>query len=174
MFEVQCGLTTGMVETPLFPKWELLAPTFCLLPSNGYSQWRLTEFCPAQIQLDAWPSILFCRFLKVSLNSNLFPRSLPMNCLPADCGQTAAPWASPGVYRRAMGEVAEHRAQCLASLTASLTVPHYLCLMRGKPRCFNSFSSSLSVAEGLNPRSTVRGAHSYITLLIRTPLRSPR
>lgn len=28
----------GMVETPLFPKRELLAWAFCLLPSNGYSQ----------------------------------------------------------------------------------------------------------------------------------------
>lgn len=149
MFEVQCGLTTGMVETPLFPKRELLAPTFCLLPSNGYSQWRLTEFCPAQIQLDAWPSILFCRLLKVSLNSNLFPRSLPMNCLPADCGQTAAPWASPGVYRRAMGEVAEHRAQFLASLTASLTVPHYLCSMRENPDALIHFLALSLCGRGI-------------------------
>lgn len=135
-----------MVGTPLFPKRELLGSPFCLLPSNGYSQWGFTEFCPAQIQLEAWPSILVCRFLKVSLNSNLFPRSLPMNCLPAErtCGQTAALWALLESTGRHWGRW-QNTELSFWLLLPQASQSRTICARCGKPRCFNSYSSSLSL-----------------------------
>lgn len=156
----------GMVGTSLFPKQELLGSPFYLLPSNGYSQWGLTEFCPAQIQIDTWPSILFCRFLKVSLNSNIFPRSLPHEMSPSWLvGRLLLSGLSFSCYLGRHWGRWQNTELSFWLLLPQASQSRTICARCGKPRCFNSLSVSLSLCG--------RGIKSEVHSVERSLLHNP-